>query len=555
MSIFHGKSDRRILPRWQASSKAPQSGGFSSLRAPKKTGIYNNFTLPEVLDSFNSSPDIGVAAEVLSVALLESNEKAARNAINFIEQHADHAPSSLLRLSRSVFDTDNTPSVASNEVMIKNTRKLLRLNQNNPMLWSDMARHFASLGRRERANRYMRVALQQAPDHCWMLRTAARFFVHQQDAEAAHKLLAEHPRTKQDPWLIAAELACAQVAGRAPRFWKQANEILKFDKFSPRHISELATAVAMMELESSSGRKKARKLITKGLLAPTENTLAQVFWAKQQKHLGNGFGLDALVREVHDAYEAEFRRNLEHGDLLAALKAAQTWSVDEPFAARPKAEIAYIASLFDDHDLTSEMERAVLRIDGETDPTLRMNALFSRLSSGSLTIESDGDELLKIRASLVGAIEQRKDEAYHAIANLGLWQYRYGSMEEGRELYQTAISIAEKRHSLESAAEAAVFAAREALLRKDPNAFAVLVQAKELSKRSKSKSSEFYLRKLDALAASPEKSSEILSPSSAERFLIIEDPKIQPKNLSFQLKRDGSDLLVFFPSETIIKNR
>lgn len=547
MSLQQGKSERRILPRWQASTKAAQTGGFASLKAPPKVTVISGQQFDSVQESFLASPDVGTAAEMLAIALLEGKEATAKSAAAFIEEHAAKAPATLLRFARSAIHQGDEQALAVTKTQVRSARSLLRLNPDNPLIWSDMARHYASLGHKERANRCMRIALQLAPDHSWMLRTASRFFVHQQDADGAHALLANHPRTRQDPWLIAAELACAQVCGRTPKYWKQANEILRFDKFAPRHISELATAVAMMELEGAGGRKRARKLVVRGLLAPTENTLAQIFWAKQQKHLGNGFGLDELLRDANDAYEADFRRALAEGDLLAALRAARTWCVDEPFAARPKAEVAYIASLLDDHDLTAEMERAVIRIDGEADPTLRMNALFSKLSSGILTIEKNREELLRIRGSLVNAIEQKKDEAYHAIANLGLWHYRYGAIEDGWDLYQKAIAIAEKRFSLEAATQAAVFAAREAILSRDSRAPKILVQAKDLAKRSKNKACEFYLRKIDVLATSPDQANQILSPSSAERFLTVAAPE-QEMTPAFHVKREGGRLVVIVPN-------
>jgi Tfp pilus assembly protein PilF len=411
------------------------------------------------------------------------------------------------------------------------------------MLWSDLARHFASYGDRKRANRCMKVALQLAPDHRWMLRTASRFLAHQDDPIAAHKLLANHPRTRHDPWLIAAELACSQVAERSPKYWRQANDILRFNRVAPLHISELATAVAMMELEGGE-RKKARKHIQKGLEAPTENTLAQLFWARENKHLSDGYELDQLVRTAEDAYEADYRLSLLQGNLPAALRAAEAWASDEPFAARPRTEIAFVASLLDNHDLTVKMAHAVHRLQGQSDPTLEMNAVFATLSSSKLTLENDSHDVDKLRFRLVRAIEQRNDGAYHAMANLGLWHYRFGDQDLGRELYQKSIGTAEKLHMLETAAMAATFAAREAILARDPVSTTVLQQARGLSKRSKNTASEFYLRKLDALSLCTERADEILSPTSAQRFLKLDKP-----TPVFGVEKHGKGLVLIVPKK------
>lgn len=545
MSLQHGKSKRRILPRWRDSKKASHSTDFAATRAIPKQPEFAVNPLPENAHDFSASRSIGTAAELLSNALLVGDAEAAREAIEFIRQNEQQAPQSLVLLAQSFSDSGILKAgeiLLTENDQIRQTRRLLNLNPANPMLWSDLARHFASNGSPKRAKRAMMVALQLAPNHRWMLRTASRFLAHQNDAVAAHKLLANHPRTQHDPWLIAAELACAQVAGRSPKFWRQANDIVRFNNFAPQHTSELATAIAMMELEAGA-KKKARKYVEKGLLAPTENTLAQVLWAKENQHLPNGLELHQLVHGASDAYEADYHVNVAKGDLLAAMQAAYTWGQDEPFAARPRIEVAYIASILDDHERTIEMARVVYRLDRQQNPTLEMNRIFATLSSGKLSIEDDFRTLDNIHQQLYRSIDERKDDAYHAMANLGLWYYRYGDKTFGHALYQKAIQIAEKHHLLDCAAMAATFAAREAILARDANSLAALEQAHHLARRSKNKANEFYLRKLDALRLSPNEVATILSPGSARRFLTIDKPP------AYRLEKNSKGLVLVIPKK------
>ena len=241
MSLQHGKSKRRILPRWRSSNKASSSADFAALRPATKQTFFVSSDLQLASIDFKSNPSLGTAAEMLSSSLLGGKKEHASEAIQFILAHENEAPSTLIRLARSVANAGKVliPEVATEVEQVRNTKRLLKLHPDNPMLWSDLARHFASHGDRQRANRCMKVALQLAPNHRWMLRTASRFLVHQDDPVAAHKLLANHPRTRHDPWLIAAELASAQVAERPPKFWRQANDILRFNSVTPLHMSEL----------------------------------------------------------------------------------------------------------------------------------------------------------------------------------------------------------------------------------------------------------------------------------------------------------------------------
>lgn len=495
----------------------------------------------EVTHTFESTPTVGAAAEVLAASVLAGEDSSAQVAARFIVEHEQASPIALLTFARSViqpFDKEDAGTAGAASPVAR-TRALLRTFPNNPMLWSDMARHFAAIGDKRRALRCMQTAFRLAPDHRWTLRTMSRFLVHQEDRVSAHKLLAEHPRTSGDPWLIAAELACAQVAGRAPKFWRRAVDILKFDAVAPVHMSELATAVAMMELEAGE-RRRARKFVQKGLIAPTENALAQMFWAHEYKHLGDDYRLDELVRSVADAYEAEFRLNLTRGDLLNALNSARTWQEDEPFAARPRCEIAYVASLLDDHELTLRMAEEVMRLDGRVDHNLEMNRVFALLSSGKLRAQEHWQEVERVRQHLVTAIERGGPEPYHVIANLALWQYRYGNLAEGRTLYQVAIDLARKIGRPESAAIAATFAAREAILARHPEAAIELTRAKDMVTKARSKVGEFYLRKLDELIVDPGRASEVLSAKSAERFSVSREDRLH-------FEKTSSGFVVWLP--------
>lgn len=555
MSIVQGKSQRRILPRWRTSAAAAQSADLMSIRPNRVLVTDNGAHLLEARHTFERNPSIGSAADLIAAASMASEVGTAERAASFILEHADAAPQTLLALARSLFVKSPVtqgcaPLVGTraNGSVIARTRSLLRLHPDNPVLWSDMARHYASHGDRREATRCMRAALQLAPNHRWLLRIAARFLVHSGEEVEAHRLLAQHPSTAKDPWLIAAELATAQVAQRPPKFWRQGNDFLKAGGVAPLHLSELATAVGMFELEAGEA-KKARNLIDMGLRDPTENTLAQVSWARESKHLRGAGALDDLVRQTSNAFEADFRLKGLAGDLIGANAAGEQWACDEPFATRPLAGLAFIASLFDDYGRTVELAEKVRHLDGRVDQTLDMNSLCARMSSGGLSLDKDRREIEAIYARLQASAEQKN--AFHAMANLALWHYRYGYPEAGSLLYQKAIAVLEKAGPLEAAAMAGAYAAREAILAHQPDARAVLDQAWALTKRSRSPIAEFYMRKLDDLFLSPDKASEILSPATAARYLLVS--KLKPA--SVRLVKGAKGLVALVPPRSLNPTR
>lgn len=529
MSLLRARTNRRIIPRWRSSDASGLALDLNSLspRLTYKPTI--NFHFDEAQRAFAESPTIGSAADYLAAASMERQSESAISAASFILKHATHAPSSLVAQSQSIV---NVRDGASAEVVlhakgdaglrqleVSRLRKLVRVNPINPVIWSDLARHYASIGERRQAERCMRTALQLAPNHRWILRTAARFFVHIDAPQEGHAILARHPRTGQDPWLLSAELAVAQVAQKPPKFWKQANEHLRWERSAPAQLSELAVAVAMFELDEGKA-KRARRLVETALHAPTENALAQVTWARQFRNLNDANDIRGLAIRDKSAFEARFGILLGAGNLTFAVAEGRKWAFDEPFAARPLAGLAFIAAMLDDHDATIRLTREIIKLDGDAEETLRMNAVFARLSSGGLVRGRDDVEIETLRSQLSAAAEQKS--GFHAIANLALWNYRFGDADLGRTLYADALQKIEKGSTLESAALAATFAAREAVLSMQPEAAHLLERAKSLAVKAKSKVALFYVRKLDALIADPSSASRILSPESAREFELPE---------------------------------
>lgn len=536
MSIAREKYDRRILPRWHASSQLGELQELTEVRPTKKASLEtDDRAFRESKFQFEQTPTIGHAADFLSVAIVTpSAETDIARVAEFLLKQADTLSPGLHDLAKHCAGQSSIQGglEQSTQLAIASARKILRINPRNPLVLADLARHYAAGGNKAQAIKHMRVALALAPNHRWMIRTAVRCFAHCEDPQRAHKLLAQHPRTKQDPWLVAAELATAQVANHPPIFWRQANQTLQWGGLRPEHVSELATAVAMYELESD-GARRARKHLSKGLIVPTENTLAQIAWAVQHKHLTGITTIDELVESNQCAHEAEFHRRTAQGDYLKAMEACQRWSASEPFAARPYNGLTFLSSILDDYEHTIHYADKVMNLDGRLDLTTRLNKIYAEVSKMTLNQTSKHewfrDELYAL---------MKEGETTHLLANLGLWYFRAGMRDNARAAYEKSIEMSVKQGQLEQASTAAVFFAREAILAKEADAEILLGKAKQLVDRARNKAGEFYLRKLTALIAAPDKASYILSPASAQEFIEMQLKDLAPKQ-EIRLIRGG----------------
>ena len=167
------------------------------------------------------------------------------------------------------------------QAQVRAFRQLLRIEPRDPVTWVDLSRVYAVLGLHDQAARSMNIALHLAGDNRFVLRSASRLWIHMGDADRAHEIIARAERTPNDPWLLAAEIATGSAAGKTPRFTKAATRCLADTRFGLTHLSELASAVATLQL--SAGRiKKMRSLFAMSLYNPTENSVAQAAWASRQ---------------------------------------------------------------------------------------------------------------------------------------------------------------------------------------------------------------------------------------------------------------------------------
>lgn len=90
-----------------------------------------------------------------------------------------------------------------------------------------MARHYVNLGQLEKAKAMMDIAVHLAPQHRYVCRSAARFYLHYGDEDKARAVIAHNPWVTKDPWLMASEIAINTLMGRTSRLIKKGNEIIK----------------------------------------------------------------------------------------------------------------------------------------------------------------------------------------------------------------------------------------------------------------------------------------------------------------------------------------
>ncbi len=351
-----------------------------------------------------------------------------------------------------------------------------------------MARQYTVLGLKKKARQAMRVAVQFGSENRFILRSAARFYVHQDDPERAHFLLQRARSTKNDPWLLAAEIAIAEASSRKSSNIKRAFQLLDDRNYSEFETAELASAIATLEMSNSNG-KAARRLFRRSLISPTENTVAQAEWASRQMLTNFEVELKSAPPRVYEARAWDLYLN---EDWENAFGQSMKWLYDQPFSVHPVLFCGFLAStVLEKYDLSARILQFGLIANPKNNAVL--NNLAFALASANHVEEA--------RAVFVQIDKAALDESWKitVTATEGLLRYREGFRDEGKVLYDRAIEASRSNQYRTLRGRAAIFRAREEILSGSPEAKEALEFAFNESHVKDDRTSPVLLERLERL--------------------------------------------------------
>jgi len=341
--------NRNIVPRWRSFGAARR---FGELKPTGKSQApqFTKADLYEVLEDWRRQPGLSVACDVVSIAFAHGLGAEVVDIADYILAN-DVAPKRAREIaSKCMAGRDATvnsqftslyPVITIDHVRdsIRSIRRRLSSHPYNPVLWSNLALCYATLGLSHKAERAMTVAYQLGPECRFVLRSAARYFIHAGDLEHAHHLLSKSPNVAKDPWILSAELGVATARNRSSRFTERARRLLGSQDHGPFELSEMASALCTMEAINGKMRT-AKALGDQSLVEPAENAVAQTAWLS--RNLGLNVFMPSSVPQLSSEAEAWSAQQSEKWP--EALRAAIEWQTEQPFSRRP-ALCAGVSSL------------------------------------------------------------------------------------------------------------------------------------------------------------------------------------------------------------------
>lgn len=462
--------NRSIIPRWRDFRTTTALGEISGARKPPRSPTAQAASIPSLLAAWNEHGTKSYAADLVTSAFLSNSFDKAIDAAKYLLQRPEITPG-LRRIAMRVLG--GAPREPENRSDIRFFRKRTRQDPRDALSWLEMARQYISNGLPKQAIPCVDIALKLYPNDRYILRSAARFFVHIDQADRAHEILRRSAIVKTDPWVLAAEVATSSSLRRQPWFYREGVSLLASQNFSDHDLTELAGALGTIELLSGVTRK-SRKLLSKALQNPTENSLAQCKWASDRIP-GLAMDVDVAHFNVSHAYEAQYLESFKEQDWEGSLESARKWLEDQPFSTSPAHHGTYVAScLLEDYAAGKEIARAGLNAN-PFDKLLLNNFAFCLANLGEV---KDAKEALKAARRL----SPSDYEEVPLSATEGLIEFRLGNPIRGREMYRRAVELAGANHQSKQKIVALGFWAREETLSGSNDGTRLLTDASELAK-------------------------------------------------------------------------
>lgn len=440
MSILYSRSDRNVIPRLRSFDLTIQTGELGQERRnhsetestkyfqyhKKKWEKHQN--LQNARNLYSSAVFLGVEDEFSHIG---------RFILKFGEGNSALAEYIYKKISGENALLDPNTIAKDHQYLIANLKSRLIIEPKNPILWLELGRLYFLLGHKK-AQKCIEISLNLDNNNRFIVRSASRFFHQNKDAERSLHIIRKSMYSKEDPWLLAADIGYSNILNRKSRLIDTSIKITKNNQQdSPFFINELASSLGTYELKNGTS-KKAKEFFNISLIQPNDNALAQAYWINER----NNMPLFPFANEIPDnifTYEAQTLAEFQKENYQSAYNFALKWHKDEPYSVRPVNIAAYIDCIF-----LKEYDRSIALINKLINKEVEDDLLYNNLIY--LLIKSSQLELAnKYFINKLQPIITKEDaDSPIFIATAGLVAFRNGMTEKGIELYKKSISLARK---------------------------------------------------------------------------------------------------------------
>lgn len=458
---------RKMLPRWrrfQDPANLEELNSINKKPLTKSEGDEHSVAI----ECWKEEHNIENAIDLCSSAIVHGKFADAGTAASYIIENKPRSPSVVL-LAQKVLHPDRKIEMARVDdrcVEIAILKKRSHNSPHNATVWVDLAFAHATLGQNDKAKRAIGVALAIAPHNRFVVRCATRFFVHIRNYSRARSIVKNYRFLRNDPWVLAVDLSLFS-AEKGAKHVKLAKNMIDRDSIPPFHASELA--VTLSEMESKNGAyRSALRLLNRGLVDPTENSIAHAQWMKNQHEINIPLDDDVVNRD--SVHEAQVYKHFDEGDWYQCMNRAKQWNKIEPYSTRPFEIMTYVSCVCQDNYAECiKYSKYGLELD-KSNFALLNNLVIAHALKGDV-------EDAEIAFNRIKESSLSEDNYPTYMATKGMLAFRQKHVDEGLNLYDDAIvKIGNSNKKTKSIAR--LFFAREKILAKIPDAYAFFEDVK-----------------------------------------------------------------------------
>ena len=235
MAFSINKENRNVLPIWRDFKRTVELGELSHpSKIVKKEIVSPDFN--ELVDSWQRNSTLFHATDLFSALVVsnELNSNLAKEVADFIKNHPDSnlfqqefITNSFLNFGKK--DVNDRSNILEYEKIkqyisdfegngifkkIQKYKKLTHQFPKNPINYVELSRLHTSIGQLEKADFYIQIALKLNSTNRFVVRSAARFYLHKDDPKKARHYLKSSKSISNDPWLMASEIAISEKIGK-----------------------------------------------------------------------------------------------------------------------------------------------------------------------------------------------------------------------------------------------------------------------------------------------------------------------------------------------------
>lgn len=438
MALFIDNTARLLIPSWREFGKSyAELSPIGLFKHPVKKGDIQDYLI-----EWRERKNLITSGELISSAIINGQTEVPEvlEAAQFVLAYPNKVPSALSSVSKELLSIseslDSAPVIQFPiYARIAKLKKLLSDYPTFAVLHIEIARLYMLLGQLDIAEYHVNVALYFDSNNRFVVRAAARFFIHINKGSLAIDVLRHSGLTKQDPWLMASEISVSrQFKKRSPNI-KKAIQLIESRNFSSFDLTELCGTVGMEELENN-GYKMSRKLFNQSLTAANDNSFAQAQWVSNNRNLELVFP-DAPINSSFK--EALCCERFFAGDYKSALQYAIEWQDEAPFSLKCVMFGSGISTIYEkDYKTSIRLLSNYLRTNQRNKAALNDLAYAYALNNDTSSAQKQID--LAIRCINPNSIE---NVDICIIATQGLILFRNGDVTTGADFYEKAIKASE----------------------------------------------------------------------------------------------------------------